>query len=280
MEKRVKPVLKWAGGKRQLLECIIPDIKYKLTDGNTYFEPFLGGGAVLFHLQPTNAVVNDFNDELINMYNIIRDNPLELIKELKSHKNTRKHFYEIRNIDRKEKFKSLTPVKKAARTIYLNKTCFNGLYRVNSKGEFNVPFADNINPLIVDEETILGLNNYFNKNKVRILSGDFEKAVSSAKKGDYVYFDPPYVPLSNTAYFTSYTKESFNMVDQIRLRDLAIKLKDKGINFMISNSDTKEIHDLYANSEYFKIKIVEVNRNINSKGNLRKGFKEVLITNT
>lgn len=279
LSKRIKPVLKWAGGKRQLLEKIIPIIENKLDNSGTYFEPFFGGGAVLFFLQPSKAIINDFNQELIDMYKVIRDQPYELIEELKKHKNTKEHFYDIRNLDRKDNFIEFTKIEKAARTIYLNKTCFNGLYRVNSKGEFNVPFANNKNPLIVDQETILGISSYLKDNKIEIMNVDFEKAVKKAKKGDYIYFDPPYFPLNKTSSYTSYTKESFDLNDQIRLRDLAKKMKNKGINFAISNSDSKEIHNLYSDKEYFEVKRVEANRSINSKGNLRQAITEILIIN-
>lgn len=279
MEKRIKPILKWAGGKRQLLSKIVPDIEQNLTDESTYFEPFLGGAAVLFSLQPKKAIVNDYNQELINMYKTVKDYPNELIHELKKHKNTKDHFYETRKLDRKECFRKMSSPMVAARMIYLNKTCFNGLYRVNSKGHFNVPFANNKNPLIVDTATIKGVSNYFKNNDIYFLNLDFEKAVETAKKGDYVYFDPPYIPLSSTASFTSYTKKSFNMKDQIRLRDLAKRLKIKGVNFTISNSDTKEVRELYSDENYFFIETVSVSRNINSNAKKRNGVTEVLIRN-
>lgn len=274
----IKPVLKWAGGKTQLLDEITPLIKKKLKKNGTYFEPFLGGGAVLFSLKPKKAVVNDFNKELYNLYTVIKNSPKELIMSLRKHENNEDYFYNIRNIDRLANYTNLSSIEKASRTIYLNKTCFNGLYRVNSKGEFNVPFANNKNPKIVDEKNIIGISRYFRNNDVTLLNRDFEDAIQFAKKGDFIYFDPPYVPTSKTASFTAYTKESFDMEDQIRLRDLAIKLDEKDIDFLISNSIADEILELYGNKDIFQIREVSVKRNINSKGHLRNGVKEALIS--
>lgn len=277
LEYKIKPVLKWAGGKTQLLNKIVPHIKSKLSIEGTYYEPFLGGGAVLFALQPSKAVANDFNAELINLYNTIKIKPDELIRELKKHKNTEDHFYKIRDLDRMPTFNDMSDVEKASRTIFLNKTCYNGLYRVNSKGEFNVPFANNKNPLIVDEKTIKGINKFLNANQISLMNTDFEETIKNIKQGDFVYFDPPYYPISNTASFLAYTKKSFNFFDQERLRNLAIRLHKQNVAFLISNSTAKEVMELYSDENIFEIKEVEVNRNINSKGDLRKGTKELLI---
>lgn len=215
--KLVQPFLKWAGGKRQLIKEIekyIPSIN----DIDTYYEPFLGGGAVLFHLQPKKAVVNDFNTDLISTYEVIRDNVDELIDDLKKHKNTSEYYYEVRSWDRKPDFDKLSKVKKASRLIYLNKTCFNGLFRVNSNGEFNTPFGNYKNPNIVNEDVLRAVSQYLNENDIKLLNCDFEDALEDIREGDFVYFDPPYYPISYSSNFTGYTLDGFSKDDQERLK--------------------------------------------------------------
>lgn len=271
--KLVAPVLKWVGGKRQLMpsiEKLLPEIF------STYCEPFVGGGAVLFHLQPKNAVINDSNAELINVYTVIKNNVEELINDLKKHKNEAEYFYEIRSLDRTEQIDSLTNIEKASRIIFLNKTCFNGLYRVNSSGEFNSPFGRYINPNIVNEITLKTVSNYLNNNNITILNGDYEEAVNRLKKNSFIYFDPPYHPVSESSSFTGYTQSGFNSSDQIRLKKVCDKLNSKGIRFLLSNSATKFIEDLY--SEY-SITYIKANRAINSNGEKRGEVAEVLIKN-
>ncbi len=270
------PVLKWAGGKRQLLKEITKHIP---EDFSTYYEPFLGGGAVLFQLQPSRAVINDINEELMNVYMVIRDQVEELIEELKKHKerNNKEYYYKIRELDRDaEKYRQLSNMQKAARTIYLNKTCYNGLFRVNSKGQFNVPYGRYKKPDIVNETTLRAVSDYLNKADITIMCGDFEEAVKEAEEGSFVYFDPPYDPISTTSNFTAYSAESFNREEQIRLKRLCDKLNEKGVKFLLSNSATDFILDLYKD---YHIEIVQANRSINSKGNRRGKIDEVLVKN-
>ena len=270
----VAPVLKWAGGKRQLLQEISKHIPKKFF---TYYEPFLGGGAVLFHLQPGKAVVNDINEELINVYHVIRDNVEELIKSLKKHKNEKGYYYMIRELDRdKEKYNQLSNIEKASRIIFLNKTCFNGLFRVNSQGQFNVPFGKYKNANIVDEPTLRAVSNYFNKAKITFKCTDFEEAVKGISKGAFVYFDPPYDPVSNTSSFTGYDINGFDKEEQKRLKELCDKIDRRGVKFLLSNSATDFILDLYKD---YNVTIVQARRPINSKGNRRGEVDEVLVKN-
>lgn len=272
--KLVTPVLKWVGGKRQLLPEIKKYIPKRYT---TYYEPFLGGGAVLFELQPKKAIVNDLNTELINVYRIIKDSPYELINELKKFKNDEETFYAIRNIDRnKEKFEKLNPIQKAARIIYLNKTCFNGLYRVNSSGEFNSPFGRYKNPNIVNDKTILAVNKYFNTNEITFKNTDFEESLSDISKGSFVYLDPPYDPVSKTSNFTGYNQGGFGDEEQIRIKTMCDKLTKKGIKFLLSNSATSFIKELYKD---YTIEIVNAKRCVNSRADKRGEIEEVLIRN-
>lgn len=272
--KLVQPVLKWVGGKRQLL----PEIeKYIPKNYKAYYEPFLGGGAVLFHVQPRIAIVNDVNSELINMYLVIKNDVESLIEELKKHENTPDYFYTIRELDRnKDEYEQLSPIEKASRIIYLNKTCYNGLFRVNSAGEFNTPFGGYKNPNIVNEVVLRAVSNYFNNSEVVFNNGDFAEAVQSAKKGSFVYFDPPYDPISVSSSFTGYDKGGFDRHEQIRLKELCDELNTKGVKFLLSNSKTDFIMDLYRG---YKIEIVKAKRAINSNGALRGEIDEVLIRN-
>lgn len=271
--KLIAPFLKWVGGKRQLMPAIKKLIPKNYTN---YYEPFIGGGAVLFDLQPKNAVINDFNEELINVYQTIKENPEELISDLKTHKNESDYFYNLRALDREDNFEDLSNIKKASRVIYLNKTCYNGLYRVNNSGEFNSPFGRYKNPNIVNETTIRAVSKYLNTNKITILNGDFEEALKGIKKGAFVYFDPPYHPVSASSNFTGYVQGGFDMYEQVRLRDLCNKLNEKGINFLLSNSATQFIEDLYKD---YKISYVKANRSINSNAKKRGEIDEVLIRN-
>lgn len=270
----VAPVLKWVGGKRQLLNEIKKHIPEKFT---TYYEPFLGGGAVLFFLQPERAVVNDISEELMNVYTVIRDNIEELIEDLKKHRNDREYYYEIRELDRdKEKYSRLSNVRKASRIIYLNKTCYNGLFRVNQQGEFNSPFGRYKNPNIVNEETLRAVSNYFKRAKITFRCGDFEDAVKGIREGSFVYFDPPYDPVSDSANFTGYDKGGFGRDEQIRLKKLCDKLNSRNIKFLLSNSATDFILDLYRD---YNITIVQAKRAVNSKGDRRGEVNEVLVKN-
>lgn len=278
--KLVMPVVKWVGGKRQLID----EIKSRIPKTfKTYYEPFFGGGAVLFALQPKKAVINDLNDSLIKTYKVIKDNSDELIASLSLHENTSDYFYEIRNEDLyPETFNLKSDVEVASRLIYLNKTCFNGLFRVNSSGHFNTPFGNYKNPNIVNEPVIRAVSKYFNDNEITILNGDFAIACQEAKKGDFVYLDPPYDPVSDTASFTGYNAGGFGSEEQIRLRDLCVELDEKGVKFLLSNSATKFIMDLYNSKNFtskITIDIVKAKRSINSNGNKRGEVDEVLVRN-
>lgn len=270
----VMPVLKWVGGKRQLIQDIKDNLPKKY---NTYYEPFFGGGAVLFELQPKKAVINDLNADLILTYKCIKDNVELLVSDLETHVNESEYFYTLRNIDLdSEKFTKMEEYQRASRIIYLNKTCFNGLFRVNSSGHFNTPFGDYKNPNIVNKPVLLAVSNYFNENEIEILNGDFATACKTAQKGDFVYFDPPYDPVSDTASFTGYNAGGFDRKQQERLRDLCNELDKKGVHFLLSNSNTQYIRDLYKD---YNITIVKAKRNINSKGNKRGEVEEVLVKN-
>ena len=275
----VKPFLKWAGGKRQLLPEILKYLP-KNIGKTTYFEPFLGGGALLFELQPKQAIVNDSNRELINCYRVIKDNVEELIEVLKVHKarNSKEYYDNLREMDRLNSYNKLSPIEKAARIIYLNKTCYNGLFRVNSKGYFNVPFGRYKNPNILDEAVLRGVNNYFNQNIITFLNIDFAEAVKEANKGDFIYFDPPYDPVSNTASFTGYDINGFNQNEQRRLKQVVDELTEKECYVMLSNSATDFILDLYK--DYQKTtKIVSATRSINSNALKRGKINEILVLN-
>ena len=273
---KVKPFVKWAGGKRQILDKLKEHLPEEY---NTYYEPFVGGGALLFELEPKNAVINDFNDELINVYKVLCDEVKfnKMIKLLNKHeaKHSEEYYYEIRNKDRnKRSFKRLAEHTRAARTIYLNKACFNGLYRVNSKGEFNVPFGKKDKVNTYEGSNLNLLNHYLSSNNFQILNGDFEKAVETAQKGDFIYFDPPYD--SDTSTFTSYTEVGFGKNEQIRLAKVFKDLSNRGCYVMLSNHNTKLINELYSE---FNLHVIEAKRNINSNGQKRGTVEEVIITN-
>ncbi len=277
----VKPYLKWAGGKRQLLPELTKYIHKKDLTKHTYYEPFIGGGALLFELQPTRAIISDKNQELINCYEVVRDSLDDLIEELRKHQknNNAEYFYEIRDLDRSPKeYKNMSKVEKAARIIYLNKTCYNGLFRVNSQGQFNVPFGRYKKPNILDEAVLIAVSKYLNRPHVKLLDIDFENAVKNAKKGDFVYFDPPYDPVSSTSSFTGYDVNGFNRDEQKRLKQVFDELTDRGCKVILSNSQTEFIMDLYRDYQD-KIKIVRAARSINSKGLKRGKVDEILVLN-
>lgn len=271
--KLAQPFMKWAGGKRQLL----PEIrKYIPKKFNTYYEPFIGAGAVLFDIQPKKAIINDVNIELVNVYNVIKNNVDDLIEDLKKHENDSEYFYSIRDLDRQEIYKDLTPIERASRVIFLNKTCFNGLFRVNSQGQFNVPFGKYKNPQIVNEIVLRAVHNFLTSNDITILNHDFEAVLENAKKGDFIYLDPPYDPVSDTSSFTGYSLDGFNRDDQIRLRNLFVELDKRGCKVLLSNSATEFVKDLYKD---YHIEIVSATRNINSKASGRGKIDEVLVRN-
>lgn len=271
-----KPFVKWAGGKRQIMK----DIKKYIPDNySTYYEPFVGGGAVFFELAPKKAVLNDYNKELMNVFECIKDEIRfeKMCNELNHHEanHSEEYYYKIRDLDRdKKKFNKIVDYKRAARTIYLNKACFNGLYRVNSKNEFNVPYGKKEKVNTYEGQNLGIVHCILNFNDIELLSTDFEEAVKNAKKGDFIYFDPPYD--SDTSTFNSYTEDGFGKEEQVRLFELFEKLDKKGCYIMLSNHNTKLIRDLYKN---YNINVIKAKRNINANGKKRGNVEEVLITN-
>ena len=271
-----KPFVKWAGGKRQIIDKLK---EYVPEEFDIYYEPFVGGGALLFELSPKKAVINDCNKELMNVFECIKDEEkfVKMCNELNHYEasHSEEFYFEIRNKDRdKAKFKKIVDYKRAARTIYLNKACFNGLYRVNSKNEFNVPFNKKEKITTYDGQNLGIIHSYINFNEVTLLSTDFEEAVSAAKKGDFIYFDPPYD--SDAKIFTSYTDSGFDREEQIRLAKVFKELDKKGCYVMLSNHNTILINDLYKD---FNIHVIEAKRNINSDGKKRGKVEEVIVTN-
>lgn len=272
----VKPFLKWAGGKRQL---VVKIREFVPRNYNLYFEPFVGAAAVLFDLQPKTALINDANDELINCYRVVKNSSEKLIVHAKQHPNTKKHFYDLRSLDRKPDFSELSELERASRLLFLNKTCFNGLFRVNSRGHFNVPYSKYSNPLIVDEVAIRAVSRYFNSSRIDMSSEDFEKSVDGAEQNDFVYFDPPYDPISDTSSFTGYNLPSFDRDQQRRLKNVCDQLTRRGCKVLLSNSATPFIRNLYRNERRYTIVEVKASRNINSVGSGRGKVKELLIFN-
>jgi DNA adenine methylase len=271
----IRPFLKWAGGKRQL----IPEIrKYIPEMGGVYYEPFVGAGALLFSLQPTQALINDSNSELINCYEVIRNSVGDLIEALKVHEQAHceNHFYEIREWDRLDNYDTRNRIERAARIIYLNKTCFNGLFRVNSQKQFNVPFGQYKKPNIVEADLLRDISQYLNSSEIKMLNGDFQVAVQSAKIEDFIYFDPPYDPLSTTASFTGYAANGFDRSEQERLKMVVDDLSDRGCKVLLSNAYTEFILDLYKE---YKQEKVEAARAINSNAVKRGKIAEILIRN-
>ena len=271
LKEETYPIVKWVGGKRQLMFELLKNMPKSY---NRYFEPFIGGGALFFELQPQNGYISDMNEELINLYTVVKDDVYKLIDDLNKHKVSKEYFLKIRNLDRTEKYNSLSDVKKASRFIYLNRTCFNGMYRVNSQGQFNVPFGNYNNPRIVDAENLINCSKLLKNTE--ICCADFSEILNKVQKGDFVYFDPPYVPLNETSSFTSYTKDGFDLDMQFKLRDVCDELDSMGVMFMLSNSDTKLVNELYSN---YEIKKVFASRAINANGNGRGKITEVLVRN-
>jgi len=273
MRKQIPTFVKWAGGKKQLIEQFKPLFPEKI---NRYLEPFVGGGAVLFYVlknyKPKDVFIFDINEELINTYQTIRDNVENLIKELNKLKqlHNKENYYKIRAEDPK----LLSRLTRATRFIYLNKTCFNGLYRVNLSGGFNVPIGSYKNPLICPEEDLREISKLL-KN-VKIISGDFEECLKYAKKNSFVYFDPPYYPLKNKKSFTTYAKGNFLEKEQEQLSKVFNKLDKKGCKVMLSNSDTDFIKGLYKK---YPLKKVKATRMINCNGKNRGKINEVVVRN-
>ena len=264
-----KPFVKWAGGKRRLIPSLAPYFPPMQQIGR-YFEPFLGGGAVFFHLQHPGSFLSDNNENLTELYLVVQDNVEQLIEALKNHHNEEEYFYNVRAQDPA----LLTPIERAARFVFLNKTCFNGLYRVNSKGLFNVPFGRYKKPLICDAEGLRAAS--LALQTAQIHWGDFEQVVNRAQSYDFIYFDPPYHPLNATSGFTAYTADKFDTAHQQRLAEIYHELARRNCYVMLSNSDTPLVRDLYRR---FQIIEVQAGRAINSNPNGRGKITELLITN-
>jgi len=273
-----KPFVKWAGGKRQLIPILNQNLPRSF---GTYFEPFLGGGALLFHMlterNGQKCSISDLNSDLVLSYITIRDRIDSLITSLKNHernyqKDSKSYYYSVRESNPR------SAIEKTSRLLFLNRTCFNGLYRVNSKGKFNVPLGKYTNPNIVNEDNLRAVSDILQASKVSINCRDFEAALRDAKKGDLVYFDPPYQPVSNTANFTSYTNKSFSIDDLNRLSELCKNLDAKGCHVLLSNSDSEDVSELFSKKPW-KVSRIQANRSINSDSKKRTGHFELLIKN-
>jgi len=267
----VAPFLKWAGGKQRLLSQYDPYFP-PLDQIGRYFEPFIGSAAVFFHLQPPRATLSDRNEKLVELYRTIQQDVEAVIDALQPHHNDSDYYYSVRAQDPAE----LTAVQRAARLIFLNKTCYNGLYRENSKGEFNVPFGRYKRPNICDEPRLRAASRAL--QGVSLRAADFEEILAAAQPGDFIYLDPPYAPLSATSNFTSYSKHGFSGEDQRRLAETFHELTARGCKVMLSNSSAPLIYDLYDERGYRLIPI-QARRNINSKAHKRGPVKELLILN-
>jgi DNA adenine methylase len=271
--KLAAPFLKWVGGKRQIMPEIVEHLPKNI---KIYIEPFIGGGAVLFHLQPKKAIINDFNSELVNVYRVIKNNLEKLLVDLQKHENESDYFYQIRGVDRTDRFKEMTDIEKASRVIYLNKTCFNGLYRVNSSGEFNSPFGKYKHPNIVNEPILRAVSSYLNENDIQLQNTDYEEIMKAADEDSFIYLDPPYHPVSESSNFTGYIQGGWNADDQIRLKKACDELTKRGVKFLQSNSSADLIKEQYKD---YMVYTVKANRSINSDGKKRGEVEELLIKN-
>jgi len=269
----VLPVLKWAGGKRGSLPIIQANLPQDFRS-RRYHEPFLGGGAVFFWLKPKKGSINDVNRRLMNFYMVLRNEPEALIDEAKKYPYNEGAYYKLR-----ERFnqRAITPIEEAALLLYFNKTAYNGLYRENSKGEFNVPFGSYKNPTIVHEKRLLQASKVL--QGIEIVNDDFSYVLNVARKGDLCYLDPPYQPVSKTANFTDYSKDGFDFSEQRRLRDICLELHKMGVVFMLSNSYSDSVRDLYEEIEVFRVEIVSAKRVISSNVATRGLINEILVTN-
>lgn len=279
MAQKPRPFVKWVGGKRQLLKQFKELNLYPPADfdpeKNFYYEPFVGGGAVFLDLFPKHAVLSDTNKELVTTYNIIKTEVEKLIKSLGKHKYEQEYFYKVRAVDPA----TLDDIEVASRFIFLNRTAFNGMYSVNSKGGFNVPFGRYTNPRICDAENLRRVA--ASLRGVQIRHEDYKAILKRAKKGDFIYFDPPYDPLSATSSFTGYTASGFTRKDQLELRDIYLELHKRGCFVMLSNSNSDFINEIYSEIANKRIRIskIKAGRNINSKKEGRGKLAEVLVTN-
>ncbi len=266
LNNTAKPILKWAGGKTQMLGDLLPKVPKSY---GRYIEPFFGGGAMFFALQPENAIIADSNPELINMYRQVSENVDEVICYLKKYENTSEMFYAVREQD----WMCLPKAEAAARTIFLNRTCFNGLYRVNKQGKFNVPYGKYANPRICDEEGLKAASEAL--KKAEILCGDYLLVLEHyAQAGDFVFLDPPYLPISEYADFKRYTKEQFYEEDHVELAKMIMRLQERGCHVVLTNSNHPLVHELYAP---FTIDVIQTKRHISCNGSTRKG-EDVIVT--
>ncbi|XOQ51907.1 MAG: Site-specific DNA-methyltransferase (adenine-specific) [Succiniclasticum sp.] len=275
MTLEIKPCIKWAGGKTQLLKQLLARIPKTY---RTYYEPFIGGGALLWAVQPKKALINDINAQLINIYQQLKTGPaqvLSCIKQLDSVPCDKDYYLQARSRFNEKIQAHTLDEESAALMIWINKHCFNGLYRVNSKGLFNVPFNNSKKQNSVDPINLQNMHTYLVENNVQIKLGDFETACANVQQGDFVYFDSPYIPMSETANFTSYTKDRFTDADHERLAALFRKLDKIGAKVMLSNNDTPKVHELYHG---FQIETFDVHRAINRNAEGRKG-QEVIVRN-
>jgi DNA adenine methylase len=270
-DRRGRPFLKWAGGKGQLLPHILPRIPRHY---NRYIEPFVGAGAVYFAVRPLSAYLADCNTELMNCFQVVRSEVEALIEQLKEYRYDREQYYQVRSLDERDDFAQIPAVIRAARFIYLNRTCFNGLYRVNKRGRFNVPFGRYTNPTIVDAENLRRCSATL--APAILAASSFEAVLDVAQRGDFVYFDPPYAPVSRTAAFTKYAKDGFTERDQELLLLVCLQLHQRGVHWMVSNSCTPLILELYRG---FTIERVPALRMINSDAAERGEVAELLIRN-
>lgn len=271
-----RPLVKWVWGKRQLIKQF-HELFPKPNEYKNYYEPFLGGGAVFFSLQKKKSYLSDVNEELINMYQVVKSFPEELISFLKTLSYTKECYEKVRAWDRvKNWLKKHSNIERAGRFIYLNRTCFNGLHRVNNRGEFNVPMGNYKNPDFVQEENIRNTSILLRKTEAEIRLESFEHVLAKAKKGDFIYLDPPYDTLTETANFTSYNKDAFGRDMQVKLAETFRALDKKGCKVMLSNHNTPFIRDIYAG---FRFEIVSARRNINSKSDARGGVEEIVVLN-
>lgn len=272
---KISPFVKWAGGKKQLLG----HLKKRMPESyNRYFEPFIGGGALLLDIQPRRAVINDINEQLLNVYYQLKFDAEAVIKVLSSFDSVecdKEHYVFMREWYNKKIAEHVLDKECAALTIWINKHCFNGLYRVNSKGLFNVPYNNKVDGGSMSEENLRSIGSYLNTYEIKILNGDFEAACADVQPGDFVYFDPPYIPISKTANFTDYTKDGFGYNDHLRLASLFRRLDIAGVKVMLSNHNVDLVYELY---DGFRIEGIEVKRSINRDASKRMG-KEVIITN-
>ena len=272
----LSPFIKWVGGKRQLIPSLL---KYLPKDGfDKYYEPFVGGGAFLLRLAPKTAVINDSNSELINTWNVVKNDLVNLSMLLKNHEinDSKEYYLAIRGVDRTRDFLSMSDTERAARFIYMNKAGYNGLWRVNSHGQNNVPYGQH-KKLNLVTDSLSSVSSYLNRADIEVRNSDYRKSVSDANRNDFVYFDPPYIPVNQTSSFTGYTQDGFGLIQQEQLRDLALELAERGVKVMLSNADVPLIKDLYSN-KVFKVHHVVANRFINSKASSRGKVGEVIIT--